>query len=469
MLFVNTVLITYNVKRISFQRLGTHNVIIKQGFKYKLKTNEQVEATCRLFAGHRRRVYNYFVEINKHRLFNGHKILRYDEMEFWLSKILMKSEEFAWLSQAPKAILQQALRDLDKAYKDAFDKTQPLKRLPTRKKRTFSSTFRNPQIRSKRKDGRYSYNLKVDNRRVFLPKIGWVGFYKSHEIIGDIKNITVSKTAGDWFVSIQTERQVEDPVHPSTTAVGCDRGVTVPFAFSDGTKTKAIKATKPLENKLAALQRKAAKQVKFSKNWQKTQEKIRKVHHKIACIRKDYLHKLSSRISNNHAMVYLEALSIDNMTKRAKPKLSEDGLSYERNGAAAKSGLNKAILDVGWGMFAEFLKYKQAWRGGYTATVPAPHTSQTCLVCGHKSKDNRHTQARFCCAECGFQGNADFVASVNVETRGQAGIFAQLSHDTSSELLAFSRGLVCGSVLLAQRRNQKTVGSREALPPYDSL
>ena len=88
-------------------------MIIRQGFKYKLKTNEQVEATCRLFAGHRRRVYNYFVELNKHRLSNGYKILWYDEMEFWLSKILMKSEEFAWLSQAPKAVLQRFVARLD--------------------------------------------------------------------------------------------------------------------------------------------------------------------------------------------------------------------------------------------------------------------------------------------------------------------------------------------------------------------
>lgn len=443
-------------------------MIIRQGFKYKLKTSEQLEATCRLFAGHRRFVYNYFVELNQHRLSNGWKILRYGEMEFWLSKILMKSEERAWLSQAPKAALQQALRDLDKAYKDAFDKSQPLKRWPTKKKRTVSNTFRFPQIRSKSKDGRYSDNLKVENRRVFLPKIGWIGFYKSRDMEGDIKNVTVLKEAGCWYVSIQIQRQVVDPVHPSTTCVGCDRGVIVPFAFSDGTKTKALKATQQLEAKLAMLQRRAARQVKFSNNWKKTQEKIRKVHHKIACIRKDYLHKLSTNISKNHAMIYLEALGILNMTKRAKPKLSEDGQGYARNGGGAKSGLNKAILDVGWGMFADFLKYKQTWRGGYTAQVPAPHTSQTCIECEHQSKDNRQTQARFCCAECGFQGNADFVASVNIETRGQAGKFAQTSHDASCELLEFSRGLVCGSLLLAQQRQQKTVGSREALPPRRS-
>jgi transposase len=113
-------------------------------------------------------------------------------------------------------------------------------------------------------------------------------------------------------------------------------------------------------------------------------------------------------------------------------------------------------------MFAEFLTYKQLWRGGFVTYVPAPGTSQTCIACTHKSKDNRHTQARFCCSECGLQGNADWIASVNIETRGQAGKFARKSHDTSSEVLDFSRGLVCGS--LFKPRNQKTVGSRETVP-----
>jgi putative transposase len=443
-------------------------VIIRQAFKYKLKTNDNdVMASCRLFAGHRRFVYNYFVEMNKYRLQNGLKILWYPEMDFWLSKILMKSDQLRWLAEAPRAVLQQGLRDLDRAYKDGFDKNQPLKKMPTKKKRTLSNSFRYPQIIKKDKATGVivTQNLKVDNRRVFLPKIGWVGFHKSRSLKGDIKNITVSKEAGSWFVSIQTERNVVDPVHSSKTSVGCDQGVIVPFAFSDGTKTNAIKAVKQFEFQLAALQRKAAQQVKFSNNWHKTQDKIRNVHHKIACVRKDFLHKLSNNISKNHAMIYLEDLQIGNMTKRAKPKPSEEGEGYERNNAKAKSGLNKAILDVGWGMFAGFVTYKQAWRGGFVAYVPAPGTSQTCPTCLHRSKDNRHTQARFCCSECGLQGNADWIASVNIETRGQAGEFARKSHDASSEFLEFSRGLVCGSLLVKQR-NQKTVGSREMVPPY---
>lgn len=440
-------------------------MIIRRGFRYRLKVDASSEASMCLYSGHRRFLYNYFLRMNLYRLHNGYKLMWYNEMEWYASKLMMASDEYSWLGDAPKVVLQQALRDLERAFKDAFDPKQPNKRIPTFKKKTESQTFRYPQVRKKLKDGSYEYNLKVGNRRVWLPKIGWVGFHKSREITGEIKNVTVSREAGHWYVSIQAEEQIENPTHPSNTAVGCDRGVTVPFAFSDGTKTKALRAFRKHEEKLAALQRKAAKQVKFSNNWQKTQAKIRKLHHKIACVRKDYLHKLSTKTSNNHAVVYLEDLRIGNMTKRAAPKPSEDGTGYERNGASAKSGLNKSILDVGWGMFAEFLTYKQAWKGGHVAYVPAPGTSQTCPCCGHKSPDNRHTQARFSCTECGFQANADWVASVNTETRGQAGQFAQKSHEAGPELFEFGRGLVCGSTLLAQRRKQKTVGTHEEVPP----
>ena len=154
-------------------------MIIRRGYQYRLKTNDNVEATCRLFSGHRRFVYNHFLEYNLYRLYNGWKILWYEDMEKWLSDYLLKSEEYGWLKEAPKAVLQQALRDLQKAFKDAFDTEQPNKRIPTRKRRTLSSTFRYPQLRSQKKDGSYSYNLKVDNRRVWLAKIGWVGFHKS--------------------------------------------------------------------------------------------------------------------------------------------------------------------------------------------------------------------------------------------------------------------------------------------------
>ena len=274
----------------------------------------------------------------------------------------------------------------------------------------------------------------------------------------------MSRQGGKWFVSVQTEYEADDPVHPSKSATGCDRGVAVPFAFSDGKMAKALRIFRKYEDQLATLQRKAAKQTKFSNNWKKTQQKIRQLHHKIACARKDYLHKLSTIVSKNHAMIYLEALQVVSMTKRAKPKPSEDSTGFERNGAAAKSGLNKSILDVGWGMFTQFLEYKQAWRGGYVAYVPAANTSRDCPACGHTHADNRHTQARFCCAECGFQGNADWVASVNIETRGQAGRFAQKSHDAGPELFEFGRGLVCGTALLAQRQKQKTLGIREVVP-----
>src|SRR5690606_32059667 len=86
----------------------------------------------------------------------------------------------------------------------------------------------------------------------------------------------------------------------------------------------------------------------------------------------------------------------------------------------AKSGLNKAILDQGWFEFRRQLDYKLAWNGGYLIAVPPQNTSRTCPACGHVSKDNRQTQAEFCCVECGFEENADVVGAINVLRRGEA-------------------------------------------------
>lgn len=435
---------------------------ILRAFKYKLKPTEQQASELCVFAGHRRFVWNYFQRLNQYRLDNQLPILWYNEAEAYLSSFLMPSEECKWLKEAPKAILQQVLRDLDRAYRDAFDKTQPLKRIPVAKKKGRADSFRLPQIFAK-KDGVKSANLKVDDRRIWIPKIGWVGCYLSRPIEGEIRNLTITKEPTGWFASIQTECEVDTPTHPSTTFVGCDRGVVIPFAFSDGKKAKPLKAFKRSEDRLVALQRKAAQQIRFSNNWKKTQHKISKLHHKIACQRKDYLHKLSTQICKKHAMLYLEDLKVLNMTKQAAAKPNENG-GFDPNGQSAKSGLNKSILDVGWGMFASFCEYKMHWSGGMVGYVIAKNTSRECPRCKTISAENRQTQARFHCVKCGYQGNADFVASVNISTRGQSGEFAEKSQASAPELIKFGRGLVCGIVGKVTHKEAENRGTPRGIP-----
>jgi putative transposase len=137
------------------------------------------------------------------------------------------------------------------------------------------------------------------------------------------------------------------------------------------------------------------------------------LHSKVARVRRDILNKHSTTLSKSHAIIVLENLQIRNMTKSSKGDQETPCKMVNQ-----KAGLNRVILNQGWGMFKEMLQYKQAWRGGEVLFVDPKYTSQTCPECLHKSKDNRTTQARFECVECGYTNNADHVGALNVLARG---------------------------------------------------
>lgn len=175
-----------------------------------------------------------------------------------------------------------------------------------------------------------------------------------------------------------------------------------------------------------------SRKVKFSKNWVKAKRKITKLHSTIANIRRDYLHKTSTAISKNHAVIVIEDLQVRNMSKSAAGTIENKGRNVK-----AKSGLNKSILDQGWFEFRRQLEYKQAWQGGQLIAVPPQYTSQRCACCGHTAKANRTTQSRFECMVCGHAENADVNAARNILAAGLAvlacGEAVQLDHSAKQE------------------------------------
>jgi putative transposase len=243
--------------------------------------------------------------------------------------------------------------------------------------------------------------------------IGWVAFWHSRQIEGTIKNVTISRHGKHWFVAFQVEVDVSDPVHPSTDEVGIDLGIATFAAFSDGTLHPPLNAYRRVEQKKARLQRRLAGMVKYSCNWKKQQRRIAQLDIRIANCRHDFLHKLSTETSKNHAVIVLEDLQIRNMSRSAHGTVEEPGRQI-----AQKSGLNKAILDQGWGMFRRLLEYKQAWHGGEVIAVNPRYTSQTCPHCAHVSRQNRPQQALFSCVACGYASHADVVAAKNILALG---------------------------------------------------
>ena len=159
---------------------------------------------------------------------------------------------------------------------------------------------------------------------------------------------------------------------------------------------------------LKRYQRRVARKVKFSQNRKKTKAKVTQIHIDLGNARKDYLHKASHAISQNHAIVCIEDLQIRNMSKSSKGNAETHGKQVKQ-----KSGLNRAILDQGWGEFRRQLDYKLAWRGGHLIAVPPHNTSRTCPACGQVAADNRRSQAQFACVACGYKNHADVVGAIN--------------------------------------------------------
>ena len=375
-------------------------MVIRRGFRFKLKASPDIEAVFRTMAGHARFVWNKALRLNLDRLERGLPIVWYNDL-CGLLHLWKQSAEYGFLTEANAQALQQKLRDLDRAFSDAFDPAQPGKRLPRFKKKGVSDSFRFPQ------------GVKVDNRRIFLPKVGWVGFFKSREMIGEIKQATVTREADGWYVSIQTEYEISDPKWATGGIIGVDRGVAVFAATTDGELVEPVGAYAKSMQRLARLQRQLARKQKGSNNQGKARARVAHMHQRIRRQREDFLHKLSTRWSKSHALIALEDLRIGNMTRSAKGTVENPGIHV-----AQKSGLNRAILDQGWSAFSAMLEYKLAERGGRLVLVPPQHSSQECSCCGHVAPENRPTRDLFRCAACGHTEHADVNAATVVLRRG---------------------------------------------------
>lgn len=321
--------------------------------------------------------------------------------------------DMAFLTEAYTDNLQQKLRDLDIAWQRYFN--PELDAVPPAFKKKGKS-------RDSIRFVNFPKYCQLDHRRVKLPSgLGWVRFRQSRPVVGTVKSCTLGKDGGHWHISFQMEIEVaESPRHPATSAVGLDMGVAHFAVDSNGTSYAGRNSFRQLEQRIAAAQRGLKHKTKFSQNWKKQKARITRLHQKAANVRRDTLHKLSTAISNNHAMVAVEELRVRNMSASAKGTLAVPGKQVKQ-----KAGLNKAILDQGWFEFRRQLSYKQAWRGGLLIAVPAHHTSQTCPECGHVHADNRKTRAQFACLACDHTAHADVVGARNVVARAHEQLSGQ--------------------------------------------
>jgi putative transposase len=374
-------------------------MLIHQSFKFELRPNGEQRRKMAMFAGACRFVYNKALALQIENRAKGIKHLSY----FSMGKLLPEwKQEFPWLSETPAQALQQSLKNLEEAYKRFFAKRAGF---PKFKKRGQWSSFRFPQ----------GFSIRQGDECINLPKLGRVHYDAHRSILGTPKSITVSFYSGKWYASILTEREVEQPIHPSTSIIGIDLGIARFATLSDSSFIEPLSSLKKHEIRLRRYQRRMSSKVKFSQNWKKAKSKVRKVHSGIANARKDFLHKTSTLISKNHAVVIVEDLNVKSMSGSASGTVENPGKNVKQ-----KSGLNKAILEQGWSEFRRMLGYKLEWAGGRLIAVPPHYTSQRCPECKHVSRENRKTQSEFKCMKCDYKNNADVVGAINIKAAGLA-------------------------------------------------
>lgn len=350
-------------------------------------------------------IWNKALAMNLWRLENGYALMWYAEMSKMLT-LWKQSEEMAFLQQQSAQGLQQKLKDLDQAFKDAFDKDQRNKHLPVFKKKGKST-----------ESVRFPSGVAIvgDHNVAKLPKVGEVKFRRSRKVAGLIRSATVSRRCGHWYIAFLC-KVTTVPTSKATSVAGIDMGIVRFATITDGVNHSFIaplNAFRQSEKRLAKAHRAMDRKKLFSNNWQKQKARVAKIQTHIAHQRLDFLHKASTKLSKNHALIVVENLKVGNMSRSARGSVEQPGKKV-----AAKAGLNKSILDQGWGMFVDQLDYKLAWQHGTFIKVDPRNTSRCCPACGHTSADNRKTQASFVCMDCGFVENADVVGAINVLSRG---------------------------------------------------
>lgn len=359
--------------------------MIRKAFKFRIYPDSEQKDKLSVQFGCARFVYNHYRRVREEFYQETGTGLTYNDCATDLTERL--KVDHPWLKDADSQTIQQALMDLDKAYKNFFE-------------------GRADYPRFKRKHGkqsvRYPQRFKVEGGHIYLPKVGWVKANLHRKIEGQMKNATVSKTkTGKYFVSIQCEVEHIQP-EKNHNKVGIDLGLTTFATFSTGEKIDNPRNLKVSERRLKIRQRRLSRKVKGSNSRGKARHAVAAIHEKIANQRKDFHHKLSRTIANTFGVIAFESLNVSGMLKN--------------------HNLAKAIADAGWNQFVSFVEYKAGWDGREVLRVDRFFpSSKLCSDCGAKHKSLTLNIRQWVCTECGVIHDRDENAAINIlkeTTRG---------------------------------------------------
>jgi putative transposase len=313
---------------------------------------------------------------------------------------------------------QQTLRRLDRAFAAFFRRVRAVGR-PGYPRFKGRGRFDSVEWPARKNGARWDSVPHPTVTRVYLLGIGHVRVHHHRPVQGRIKTISVKREGKRWYVVLSCDDVPARPLPATGAVTGIDMGLASFLTTSEGVRMPNPRHLAASAGRLARAQRALARKKRGSNRYRNAAWRVTSLHARVRRTRLDHAHKMALKLIRDHDLIACESLRVGNMTRRPTPRLAEDGTN-EPNGASAKAGLNRSILDAGWGVFLNVLRAKAEWAGRVVVEVDPRHTSQRCSQCGYIAAGNRVAQAQFRCLSCGHEAHADVNAAVNILRAGLA-------------------------------------------------
>jgi putative transposase len=364
---------------------------VKRAYKFRFyPTAEQKEILAQTF-GCARFAYNYMLKARTDAYYNEQKRIGYHETSALLTT-LKRQPEYTWLNTVSSVPVQQALRHLQTAFGNFFAKRN--------KYPNFKSKFDKQAAEYTASAFRFEDSILMLAKMKEPLAIKWS---RTLPKAAKITTVTVSKDcAGRYFVSLICDDAVSTKV-TEISSIGIDLGLTDFAVTSTGSKYQSPKALRSNLERLALLQQRLSKKKKGSSNRNKARLKVAKLHARITDIRKDFLHKLSTKLINENQVIAVESLAVSNMLKNRR--------------------LAKSIIDASWSEFVRQLEYKAKWYGRTLIGIDKWYpSSKRCNACGYALSTLSLSTRSWRCPYCGLAHDRDVNAAKNILTAGLAGL-----------------------------------------------
>lgn len=375
---------------------------IEKGFKYRIyPKNNQIEQIEIMFKA-KRYVWNYFLNINKHRLNHNKSVLNYNKMSKLLT--LLKRKQ-VWLNQCEKSVLQNTIKYQYQTFLKFFKKECGFPKFKSYKNnyQSIKINYTNGNIGILEKDIEYTLigKFKKQNCKIKLPKVKQIKIAYSRQYEGRIVSCTLSRdTDNKYYISLCCVDIKNNPLEQTGAFVGIDLGIKEFATTSDNKVINNPKFYRKYEEKLIKAQKKLSKRKKGSNNRNKQRLKVNKWHKKITNCRMDFLQKLSTKLIRDYDIICMEDLNSSGMIKNHK--------------------LAKSILDASFFEFNRELEYKARWNYKLISRIDRFYpSSQICSHCGNKSSQTKDLGVRtYICEKCGLEIDRDYNASINILNEG---------------------------------------------------